>query len=316
MSWRCSHAAYFEPSRYTMDELAAAMIKDVAGENRLLPVRVEEVTPPRLFAPIISVDLFGIDEPRPRERLLRAARGPSGPPEHEPLFPGRAKTGHLSQLGGNGPALPGPQPRIWNIPSRSAMFTGRDGLLLRLRQRLTAGNSAVVQALHGMGGIGKTQLAVEYAYRFSSDYEFGWWIDANQPELIGEQLGALAIKLGVASADASTPVAWEALLGELRTRVRWLLVFDDVQRVEDVQSWLPSVGGHVVITSRRGDWRGVALPLEITEFARAEAAGFLKDMLPALRAGEADRLAERLDDLPLALAQAVGLMKQTGMPVK
>jgi len=69
-------------------------------------------------------------------------------------------------------------PRIWNIPARNAGFTGRDRLLVALRDRLLAGDKAVVQALHGMGGVGKTQLAVEYAYRFAETYDLVWWVNS------------------------------------------------------------------------------------------------------------------------------------------
>jgi transcriptional regulator with XRE-family HTH domain len=61
--------------------------------------------------------------------------------------------------------------RVWNIPARNPAFTGRDDLLAAVQARLQTGPAAVVQALYGMGGVGKTQLAAEYAHRFASSYD-------------------------------------------------------------------------------------------------------------------------------------------------
>ena len=84
-------------------------------------------------------------------------------------------------------------------------FTGRDGLLAEVRERLLAGDRAVVQALHGMGGVGKTQLATEYAHRFAGGYDLVWWIAAEQAGLIGEQVAALAAELGCAEPGRGLP---------------------------------------------------------------------------------------------------------------
>jgi hypothetical protein len=76
--------------------------------------------------------------------LLEAVAGPSRP-DRKPVFPG----GEPEQAGGAGPRLPGTVPRIWNIPARNPRFTGRDGLLVAVRERLLAGGKTVVQALRG-----------------------------------------------------------------------------------------------------------------------------------------------------------------------
>ena len=68
-------------------------------------------------------------------------------------------------------------PRVWNIPARNPGFTGRDELLVAVRERLLAGDAAVVQAFQGMGGVGKTQLAAEYAHRFAGTYDLAWWVN-------------------------------------------------------------------------------------------------------------------------------------------
>ena len=83
------------------------------------------------------------------------------------------------------PRLPGTLPPLWNVPARSALFTGRDDLIVRLRAQLLHEKRFVVSALHGLGGVGKTMLAVEYAHRFAGDYRLVWWVNAEEPTLIG-----------------------------------------------------------------------------------------------------------------------------------
>src|SRR5580700_5049638 len=70
-----------------------------------------------------------------------------------------------------GPLPPDSVLQVWNIPARNPVFTGRDELLVALRDKLLTGDKAVVQALEGMGGVGKTQLAIEYAHRFTEAYD-------------------------------------------------------------------------------------------------------------------------------------------------
>ena len=86
----------------------------------------------------------------------------------------------LTALHGSGRRSAETMPRAWNTPARNPAFTGRDDLLAAVRERLRAGHAAVVQALYGMGGVGKTQLAAEYAHRFAESYDLTWWIDAEQ----------------------------------------------------------------------------------------------------------------------------------------
>src|SRR5215472_2100243 len=166
-------------------------------------------------------------------------------------------------------------PRVWNIPARNPGFTGRDDLLAGVREKLLAGDKAVVQALHGMGGVGKTQLAAEYAHRFAGAYDLAWWINAEQGGLIGDQVAALGLSLGCVQAGAGTETVRAAVLAELRHRGRWLLVFDNAEDPADVAPWLPG-GGHVLITSRQRGWDEVAAPVEVDVLARAESVAILQ----------------------------------------
>ena len=134
-------------------------------------------------------------------------------------------------------------PDAWNVPLRNPHFTGRAGLLEQpppaaARRRGTL----VVQALYGLGGVGKTQLAIEYAHRFAADYDLVWWVNAEQPALIGDQLAQLADKLGLPT-RASVAGTIELVLGELRRRSGWLLVFDNAERPQHLAPYQPGGAG-------------------------------------------------------------------------
>jgi tetratricopeptide (TPR) repeat protein len=216
---------------------------------------------------------------------------------------------------------PGDSPVIWgNVPPRNLNFTGRADLLSRLGERLTArGSTAVLpSALHGMGGIGKTQIAVEYIYQRLDDYDLVWWIDASRASRIVASLTELAQAMGLpgsVAANTAVPAVREALRRGNPVR-RWLLVFDSAEASETVLAFFPANGsGEILITSRNPDWASVARPLAVETFRRSESIELLKRRGPEIEDDDADRLADTLGDLPLALEQAAAWRTETGMPV-
>ena len=212
-------------------------------------------------------------------------------------------------------------PPIWgNVPPRNPIFTGRTELLDQLGERLTAGGTTAVlpSALHGMSGIGKTQMAVEYIYQHLQDYDIIWWIQATQQTQIRAGLTELAQRLrlpGSTEANTAIPAVREALRVGQPFR-RWLLVFDSAESPEIVRPFFPTNGpGEILITSRNPDWAGIARPLEVSVFTREESKELLRRRGPEISDVEADRLAEVLGDLPLAIEQAATWRAETGMPV-
>ena len=174
------------------------------------------------------------------------------------------------------PRFPGTIPPIWNVPARNADFTGRGATLELLRDKLAGGGRAVVvaQALYGLGGVGKTQLALEYAHRFMADYDLVWWVPSERAEETSGALADLARKMGLKVGDNVAEAA-EAALEELRrdTTPHWLLIFDNADDPKQLEPYLPTGSGHVLITSRNQAWTHSAEPLEVDVFTRDESVG-------------------------------------------
>lgn len=301
-------AAYLD-SAYAEAEWQAAWKDDPAGRDRkLLAFRIEDCLRPGLLGQLVTVDLFGLDHDMARDRLLNAARNERRKPAVEPVFPGIR--GHLSAAIGTEPLFPGRFPDVWNVPGRLANFTGRDTLLGDIHQLLDRG--ATVIALHGLGGIGKTQLAAEYAWRYASDYDLVWWIDSASQMLLASGLADLAPKLDLLVRPEVADTV-DAVLAALRQRRRWLLVFDNAEDPRLLHAFLPGTGGNILITSRNPSWAQIAAPIELAVFAREETLAILRRCDPTVEEGVANALAHELGDLPLAAAQAAAYLGETGM---
>ncbi len=305
-------------SEFAAEEWQAAWAADPSGRGRrLLAFRVEDCAREGLLRQLVTVDLFGVDRETARDRVLGALRGQRLKPEVEPLFP--LVRGEVPGSGGE-PLFPRP-PVVWGVPwPRNPNFTGRADELVVLRERFANGSAPAAvlpQALHGLGGVGKTQLAVEYAYRQATDYDLVWWVPAEHSALVVAALAALAAQVGIAIPGQAKESA-DAVLQLLRRRERfprWLVIADNASAPSDLADLLTAAGdgGHVLITSRDPTWTQVARTVEVDVLPRVEAVALLHARAPRLTDREADQIAELLGDLPLALEQARAWLTQSGM---
>jgi tetratricopeptide (TPR) repeat protein len=210
---------------------------------------------------------------------------------------------------------------IWgNVPQRNKNFIGRSELLVDLGNRLTGEATALLpHAIHGLGGVGKTQLAIEYAYQHAAEYQVVWWIPADQNALVRSNLAALAPRLGITGlVPGRVEDALAAVLDALRRGDpydRWLLVFDNADEPARVRNMMPTgqSHGHIIVTSRNQAWAQVVDTLEVNVFTRAESTQFLTSRVDGISDTDADRLAEEFGDLPLGLEQAAAWLAETAM---
>jgi tetratricopeptide (TPR) repeat protein len=214
------------------------------------------------------------------------------------------------------PAMP-PEPTLEaplvRIPfARNPTFAGRTTLL----GELEAASAGQAQALVGMGGVGKSQLAIECAYAELDQHHLAlvWWVRANDPAILVADLAELATQLGLAEDETERPKAADVALRWLRSaRVPWLVIYDSAPGPDDLGDHLAGgQAGRVLITSRRRGWRGVAHEVSVGVLDLRTATRFLLDASGREDTEGAEALAERLGGLPLALSQAVAYMAQTG----
>ncbi|GIF65314.1 hypothetical protein Ais01nite_33490 [Asanoa ishikariensis] len=287
---------------------AARVSKERPDPRPPLVVYIADVRPFRGHAAEDSAFLANQSAEVAIDRLLRLVRRPTAEVDPDRIvvrFPGNA-TG------------------VFNAPIRNKLFTGREADILELRSQLQSqGSSAVLQGnqsitLQGMGGIGKTQVAMEYAHRFRNAYDLVWWINADEVAFIDTQLSTLAKRLGTVE-EGTIPDQAEALKQRLeRGEVdRWLLVFDNAEDIESVSPYLPSgPGGHVLITSRNPLWVDYRQTIQMDVFQRGESVAHLQQRVPLIRLEHANRIAELLGDLPIAVAAAGAWLAETGAPVE
>ena len=207
---------------------------------------------------------------------------------------------------------------VTGLPRRPVrVFEGRDEALGVLEQALDArGGAVVTQAVYGLGGVGKSELALQYADAHRGDYGLVWWITAAEAGQVEAGLAGLAGRLCPVAAVAGTTgdaAGWAT--GWLQAHDRWLLILDNVEDPADIEPLLGQLGGgHVIVTSRRdADWGRLADPVQLDVLDPAAAAQIL--ILRTGQHGAADeeaaaQIAAELGFLPLALDQAAAYIVQ------
>jgi hypothetical protein len=271
----------------------------------LIPVRFDDCPLPdlelgagRMLSSIQCADLFGERFDEQASRLVGAIR------QTISLAPAGQAAGTLAR------ALAKPV----SLFPRPVLLAGREGLLAGLRDRLAkdAGDGPRIAALYGMGGTGKTSVAVEHAYRHQAGNALTWQFQAEDPDSLPAQFAQLASVLGIMGVrDSRNPVAvvhsWLATCP-----APWLLIFDNVAGYRHVRKFLPPAGhGQILITSQSAFWPH-GQGIEVGVLDPRPAARFLMMRADSTDHRSAAALAIELGGLPLALEQAAAYAAACG----
>ncbi|MER5733903.1 FxSxx-COOH system tetratricopeptide repeat protein [Streptomyces sp. NPDC002138] len=299
---------YFSAGTHTDEEWNAALRTVTADHpDRFAAVCLTDAPLPSAVAALEKTDLWGLDAYEAEYRVLRRLELPT------------ERIG--TETGRRGPRFPNDPPEIWGrVPRRNPRFTGRNDVIGKLRAALTeAPPGAATVTLLGLSGVGKTQVATEYAYRFASEYDVVWWVPAEDRPTLRERLADLAPALGLPLGAGSYGEQIRAVLEALRRGSpfsRWLMIFDGCDNPDDLTDLLPGGAGDVIITSRNREWgnRHTSL-VEVPLYARPESITFIRRRARRLTGDEADQLAEALEDYPLALDQTAGWLADSPLSV-
>ena len=220
---------------------------------------------------------------------------------------------------------------VWTVPFlRNLYFTGRERILARLHTVLSAQNIVAVsqtRAISGLGGIGKTQTALEYAYRHADEYDMVLWVRADSHEALVAQFAGLAAHFGLPNhTDADQNRLAKAVKRHLETQEEqvWLLIFDNVDDMALVQEFLPTRGnGAILLTTRLPAVGKHMRKIKLDKLSPEESIQFLlgrvsaaeeqkREALPETERQAAEHLCALLDGLPLALDQAAAYIEEYG----
>ena len=322
-------------SDYAFSEWGVAFRRDPVGKRKqIVPVRIEECDVEGLLGPIVYIDLVKQDEQQARDHLLAGVKRERAKPT-QVAFPvvSPQASDKLPTL--ERPVFPGSLPSIWNVPyPRNLLFTGREELLTQLAASLHTGHPTAIsqpprdsqpQAISGLGGIGKTQVALEYAYRYRSEYRAVLWAQADTKDTLTTSYLELATLLDLPEKDAQESAqVIEAMKRWLQRSTGYLLILDNADDLALAREYLPpSRSGQVLLTTRAQYTGQFAQRVEVDIFPKEQGTLFLLHRAKILssdatleQATEQDRsvashIHEELGGLPLALDQAGAYIEET-----
>lgn len=278
-----------------------------AVEPGLRAIYTADITPWRRIPTAQSAFIAGLGATGAAARILELVGRPAG---------------DLDVVLAGTPRYPGDEPDlVVNLPARNARFTGREIGLRDLRDQLRSGAAVVLfgtqaVALQGMGGVGKTQMALEYAYRYRVAYDVVAWLNADTEESLQGSLRDLGGRLNLQSEQSGPDYARAVLLELSRYKRRWLLILDNADEPDAVRTYLPHGPGHVLITSRNKAWGEQTQPIEVDVFTRDESIEHLVQRVDAIDRKDADLVAEQLADLPIAVAAAAAWLDESRTTVR
>jgi len=223
-----------------------------------------------------------------------------------------------------------PPQTIRNIPyRRNPFFTGREDLLNQLHEYFTQAKTAALTqppAITGLGGIGKTQIAVEYAYRYKDEYQEVLWVNATSRETLIESFVNIARLLALPAQDEQDQHMTVAVVQQwFATHTQWLLMLDNADDSTLAREFLPTgEHGHILLTTRERAWGPIAHSFEVEKMSQTEGILFLlrrakvlrSSAVPLSEASSTDQtmaqvIVKELDGLPLALDQAGAYIEET-----
>ncbi len=214
----------------------------------------------------------------------------------------------------------------WHLPpNNDQYFVGREKELAQLKERfkiMEASQRVVLSAVSGLGGIGKTQLGIQYIHHPEQSYSHRFWFRAETESVLLSDYIELARQFKI-SLEEKAPKSdvIKAVTRHLEKYTNWLAVFDNAGDYEQLKEFLPANGGHLIITTRRQEWHNVGLKIEVDIFSEAESIDCLQKIIQRKNQIKTEisfmrLLAKELGYLPLALAQAGAYIQQCGISVE